>query len=293
MLFRSIGKLNVTFDFFPLIGKGIKGYLSNRISLQQKIKEFSPDIIHAHYGLSGLLANLQRKVPVITTYHGCDIQARGKNLLLSKIAMQLSVYNIFVSNRIYKISNYKKQNGEIIPCGVNINHFKPIDKITARKQLKWDVNKTYVLFASAFDVPVKNSELAKKAVTLLDDAELVELKNFTRNEVQLIMNACDVLLLTSVREASPMVVKEAMLCNKPIVATNVGDIEYVFGNTDGCYLTSFDEKDCASKLEKAIKYSREIGATKGRERILELGLDNKLIAQKIVDIYNQVINKNI
>ena len=104
----EIGKLNVTFDFFPLIGKGIKGYLSNRISLQQKIKEFSPDIIHAHYGLSGLLANLQRKVPVITTYHGCDIQARGKNLLLSKIAMQLSVYNIFVSNRIYKISNYKK-----------------------------------------------------------------------------------------------------------------------------------------------------------------------------------------
>ena len=56
-------------SFFGLQGKGIRGYLKNLPSLKRKIKEFHPDVIHAHYGLSGLLANLQREVPVITTYH--------------------------------------------------------------------------------------------------------------------------------------------------------------------------------------------------------------------------------
>lgn len=58
-----------------LQGKGINGYFKN-LSAQKKIKEFHPDIIHAHYGLSGLFANLQRKVPVVTTYHGSDINER-------------------------------------------------------------------------------------------------------------------------------------------------------------------------------------------------------------------------
>ena len=80
---RALEYLGCEVEFFGLGGKGIKGYLKNLPAFKEKIKEFCPDVVHAHYGLSGLFANLQRKVPVVTTYHGSDINDR-KVLPLSK-----------------------------------------------------------------------------------------------------------------------------------------------------------------------------------------------------------------
>lgn len=83
---------------YGITGKGILGYLRELPALRHAIRQHRPDIIHAHYGLSGLLANLQRRVPVITTYHGSDINVPAI-LRFSKIAMRLSAHNIFVSKR--------------------------------------------------------------------------------------------------------------------------------------------------------------------------------------------------
>ena len=83
---------------YGITGKGIIGYLRELPALRRAIRQHHPDIIHAHYGLSGLLANLQRRVPVVTTYHGSDINLPAI-LRFSKIAMCLSAHNIFVSKR--------------------------------------------------------------------------------------------------------------------------------------------------------------------------------------------------
>ena len=108
-------------DYFGVVGKGIKGYFNAFGELRNKIKSFKPDIIHAHYGLSGLLANLQRSVPVVTTYHGSDINLPNV-LRLSKIAMKLSAWNIFVSQRNVDIAKPKK-NYVLLPCGVNLPNY--------------------------------------------------------------------------------------------------------------------------------------------------------------------------
>ena len=91
---------NVYVDTYGIVGKGIWGYLRNVPGLKRKILEFHPDLIHAHYGLSGLCSNLQRKIPVVTTYHGSDIHSGGWTLKLSQIAIRLSAYNIFVSRKL-------------------------------------------------------------------------------------------------------------------------------------------------------------------------------------------------
>ncbi len=83
---------------YGVTGHGIMGYLRELPALCRLIRAERPDIVHAHYGLSGLLANLQRLVPVVTTYHGSDINL-PHILRLSKIAMHLSAHNIFVSAR--------------------------------------------------------------------------------------------------------------------------------------------------------------------------------------------------
>ena len=93
---ESLRSIGCVVELFGIVGKGVKGYLSSLPELKQKINEFNPDVIHAHFGLCGLLANLQRIVPVVTTYHGCDIN-NIKLRPLSLPSLILSKYNIFVS----------------------------------------------------------------------------------------------------------------------------------------------------------------------------------------------------
>lgn len=104
------------------------------------------------------------------------------------------------------------------------------------------------------------------------------------------MNASDVVVLTSLWEGSPNVIKEAMACNRPIICTNVGDVSLVFGNTLGCYLISFDPKDVVSKLTMALSFSEKHDKTNGRRRIFELGLDSKTVANRIINIYQSILN---
>ncbi len=287
---ESVEKLGVEFEYFGVSGRGALGYLKCFPALWRKIKEYKPDIIHAHFGLSGLLSNMQRKVPVVTTFHGSDIHSRGLNLMLSKICMRLSAYNIFVSQPLQDIAKYKGDNYIVQACGIDLDTIKPTDRAEARGYFKWDQDKKYVLFASNFSRSIKNYPLAKAAIEKLGDVELVELKGFSRREVGLLMSACDSLLLTSFREGSPTVIKETMACNCPIVTTDVGDARWVMGDTEGCYITSYNVDDCAAKVAMAIEFSKRRGANNGRERVVELNLDRKAVAQRLLGLYNSVVN---
>jgi hypothetical protein len=77
------------------------------------------------------------------------------------------------------------------------------------------VDKHLVLFTASHNNPRKRYDLAKEAVNALNDPSNVELIRVTETPYQLVplyMNACDVLLLTSLHEGSPNVVKEALAC---------------------------------------------------------------------------------
>lgn len=72
-----------------------------------KKKEFQQDIVHAHFGLSGLFATLQRRIPTIITFHGSDINVK-RNLIFSFIAskLQAEIYTfILISLLKYEIRN--------------------------------------------------------------------------------------------------------------------------------------------------------------------------------------------
>lgn len=284
----ALRQVGVEFDFFGVRGKGALGYLSNRKNLLKKIKKFQPDIIHAHYGLSGLLANLQRKVPVITTYHGSDIHTGGTILFLSKLSIWLSAYNIFVSKRLSDQSGYHGKKKAIIPCGINCTVFHPVNRDEARRQLHWDLDGVYILFAGAFDNEVKNSPLAKAATSLVQGAKLMELRGYTREEVCLAMNAANCLLVTSFREGSPLVCKEAMACGTPVVSVDVGDVKWTTQGMAGHFMATYNEHDIASCLQKAIAFQ---GKTEGRNRIIELGLSHEYIAKRVLETYHSVLRQ--
>lgn len=257
-------------------------YINNLNAYFRKLKEFQPDLIHAHYGLSGLLANLQRKIPVITTYHGCDINRKDLRRI-SIFTIWLSRFNIFVSSRQVEFVKRYLSDFEVIPCGINLQDFIITDKMAARKNLGLDPGKKYILFSSDFARPEKNASLAIDACKLIENTELLELKGYSRKEVVELMNAVDVGLLTSLREGSPMFVKEMLACRKPVVSTNVGDVAELIKNIEGCAVVPYDPKEIAAKLKDAFNYP-VIDVPEDRIRLV----DNSLIANRLIDVYRKV-----
>jgi teichuronic acid biosynthesis glycosyltransferase TuaC len=292
---ESISKIGgIEFSLFQIKRGGILGYLSHFSNLIKTIKEVNPDLIHAHYGLSGLLANLQRKIPVITTFHGSDVY--DPNVLKwSKWAHKLSAASIFVNQNMLK--KFKTHRLSIvIPCGVDIKMFHPVPKDKSQEILCIDKNYRNVLFASEFGNPIKNYYLARDACNLVENMtgqkiKLIEMKGFSREEVNLYMNASDCLLLDSISEGSPQVIKEAMACNCPIVATDVGDIFHVIKGIDGCFLSSPNPEELSISLITALNFAEKVNKTKGRNKIVSHKLDAGSIAKQIIDFYKKV-NEN-
>jgi len=106
-------------------------------------------------------------------------------------------------------------------------------------------------------------------------------------------SASDVILLTSLWEGSPNVIKEAMACNCPIVTTDVGDVRWIIGDTEGCYIASLDPNDYSLKMKKALDFAQKSGKTNGRNRIIYLGLDADTIALRIIGVYEKVLGWSI
>jgi teichuronic acid biosynthesis glycosyltransferase TuaC len=283
----SLRKLGVKIEIFTIQGKGILGYLKNFSSLKKKINDFEPDLIHAHYGFSGLLSSLQMKVPSITTYHGSDIN-KFINVPFSFLASKLSNNNIFVNKDLPDKIMYNKYRN-IIPCGVDLNIFKPKNKKYCREKFHLKDNRKYALFSSAFDNKVKNYQLAKKSVSILDEkVEILELKDYTRDEVNLLINAVDFIFVTSFSETGPLIVKEALACNTPVISVDVGDVRKVIKGIPNCYITSFDPEDIASTIKK-IDYNCLID---GRDQIRKLKLDSQSISREVLKVYELTIRQN-
>lgn len=281
---KALQQVGCETELFGVAGRGVTGYLANLIRLKRKIRQFHPDIVHAHYGLSGLLANMQRRIPVVTTYHGSDIN-NSSTRRLSRIAMKFSAYNVFVSQRLIDLAK-PKRNFILLPCGINLEDYPIVEKLEARSLMGLDNKKKYVLFAGAFDNTVKNAPLAQEAVSLLPGVELIELKGYSRHQVALLMQAVDCFLMTSHSEGSPQVIKEAMACGCPIVSVDVGDVKERIENVYGCYVSESRSAEClADLMNKAFQFN---GKTIGRQEIIVAGLENAAIADRLLEIYERV-----
>jgi len=283
---QALKKLNINVDFFGIKGHGIIGYLKNYQLLRKKIMDYKPLIIHAHYGLTGLLANIQRKIPVVTTYHGSDINLPMVRLF-SKFSVLLSVHNIFVSQQILKRARVRRYYSTI-PCGIDDDFFFPMESIKAREQLGFNLDDNLVLFSGSFSNKVKNYELAREAVSQINGVKLLDLKGYSRAEVVVLLNACNCLLMTSFTEGSPMIIKEAMACNCPIVSVDVADVAENISGLQNCYVTAYDGFEISEKL-KIVLASKQ--RSNGRDRLIEMGLTNDAIGKKLVEIYNLVLTK--
>ena len=269
----------------------IKGYINPFIYLKaifqvrklvQK-KEF--DIIHAHYGLSGFVCCFQRKVPVICTFHGDDVQYIQWQGVISRITSLLIKHSIAVSPNIKK--KLPSKNVSVIPCGVFFDLFKPFDKKKAKSKLGLDLQKSYILFPGNPKVIRKNYALFRKVINLLkvhfNDIEELILWGFNRKEVMYALNSAEVVLFTSFSEGSVTVLKEALACNIPVVSVDVGDSKEVLHKLPGCYITTYDANELFEKISKVLREKKQVNFRNKIQRF-----SNKKIAKQIINLYQNI-----
>jgi len=280
----SLNNKRIELKIVSIIGKGVWGYLKNIPQLRKQIMAFNPDIIHSHYFFCGIIAALaSRKIPIVVSLMGSDTHQSKIMKLIIKLFSDYKWTKTLVKSEDMKI-RLGLINAVVLSNGVDLNLFHPLDKKECRQKLGWDLDNKYVLFASNPDRKEKNFGLAQATIDKIK-INFVELKiiyNIDHSQMPVYLNAADVLLLTSKWEGSPNIVKEAMSCNLPVVATKVGDIEYLFGNTEGYYYTDPDPDKLAEKINYVLNNDIK---PNGRQRIIDLKLDSESIADKLIQLY--------
>ena len=245
------------------------------------------DLIHAHYSLSGIVARLQPFLPVVVTYHGSELGVRTDHWLfrLSRAVAPLFQQVIVVAPHMKALLD--GSNVTVIPCGIDLDKIRPIPVTQARQQLGLPLDKPLVVWVGDHRRAEKRYSMMEQAVDLVrrdvPEVELVLVSGQPYDVVPVYMSACDVLGLTSAHEGSPMVIKEAMACNLPIVSVDVGDVASVIGETEHCYLVESTPEAVAEKLRLVLSNRQR---TNGRSTIGPLESDT--IAGRIVEVYKQV-----
>ena len=197
-------------------------------------------LVHAHGGESALSVRSYLRAPVLISYCGDDLlgtpRADGsitRSHRIRRWALQqdarLQTATVTKSAEMARyLPAAVQQRNTVIPNGVDIDRFRPLDRADARAQLGWDEDERIALFAADPEVERKRHWLADEACGLagrrLDGVRLHVASDVSPDQMPVLMSAADCLLLTSVSEGSPNVVKEALMCNLPVVATPVGDV---------------------------------------------------------------------
>lgn len=286
---ESIRNVGANLEIFSIIGKGVWGYLSSIPKLVREIRIRRPDVIHAHYSFCGFVAALSSRTPIVVSLMGSDVLCSSFwNLVIHVFVKHIWDITIVKSEDMLYRLNLRIGSVHVVPNGVDINRFKPMDKIQCRQKIGWDCKKNIILFAADPSRPEKNFKLAQETFEKIEGSELKVVHGVAQSEMLYYMNASDALLLTSLWEGSPNVVKEAMACNLPIIATDVGDVKWLFGNTEGCHVVDSNATAMSHRLTNLFDVKE---ASSGRKRIMDLKLDSDTIAQTIIRLYAKIARK--
>jgi glycosyltransferase involved in cell wall biosynthesis len=209
---------------------------------------------------------------------GSDAQMKGwKRKLTNLFSEKLWFVTIVKSQQMAVDLGLKTFT--VIPNGVQIEKFYNQEETIENK----------ILFAADPSRESKNFELAKKAVDIAKKSQpTINLKvvyNVEHTEIIKEIKSSACILSTSKWEGSPNIIKESLVCNRPIVATNVGDIAWLLENVEGCFITNFDAELIAQSILKSLEFNKENKYTKGLEKIKELQLDAQSIANRLLTIY--------
>ena len=303
----GLRRLGVGVIEIPIFSRSPLGLRRSNRSIRCALDKGGCDLVHVHYGsLGGLWGVLScGHNPSVITFHGSDLLGFGRlqwgrplkslhlaaGVGLSHLAAVSATEIVAVSERVRGglARGKDRARAHIIPCGVDFEIFKPGNKRVARDALGLSYDKNLVLFVDP-QRPDKRFQLAVEAVGIakagIPNLAILPVSGVEHTLIPTYLRACDVLLLTSLSEGSPVVTKEALACNLPVVSVDVGDMRDQLRDVEGCDVT------CAApdELAKGLVAALSVGdACNGRE--LRGYYSNREVCGRLLGIYELVLER--
>jgi glycosyltransferase involved in cell wall biosynthesis len=256
-------------------------------------------LVHAQGGEAALAARFYWRAPLLVSYLGTDLlgDARRDGRILLRHRLRRAMIRQYSRLATATITQSTEMEGTlpapvqarntVLSNGVDVELFAPVDRAEARRELGWDQDARIALFAADPDVALKRFWLARAAVDRargrLPDLLLEVVSGQPPDRIPLFMNAADCLLFTSASEGSPNVVKEALLCNLPVVSTPVADVpEMLDGVTPSC--VSDSELGLSEALVQCLgEPSRSNGRESAKRRF-----DAGMVAKALLATYERL-----
>jgi glycosyltransferase involved in cell wall biosynthesis len=301
----SMREVGVDIDVFPIRGDASRrAYLTAARDIGARTARGGYDVVHAHYGHSGVIARMQRRTPVVVSYLGDDLlgtrtpsgsitpRSRIEATVFRELARFCAATITMSEEMEYRLPRSCRGRNHVIPNGVDLARFAPRARAEARAELGWNDGRPVLLFAADPAVATKNFALTKaaheRAVSAIGDIQLVVAAAVPPAEMPTYMSAADALILTSRSEGSPNVVKEAMAAELPVVATPVGDVRARLDGVPGCFVRPPEPGALAEAVVAAVRHGR---TPQARVRVAEVSLS--AVAQAVRAIYEDVAGRPI
>jgi glycosyltransferase involved in cell wall biosynthesis len=266
-------------------------YLKALFRLPQVIKKKQYDIAHVHYGLS-LISTLFIFIPIVVTFHGSDLSIWYVKLLAKLLQFKAS-RKVVVSKALKRVI----PSATVIPCGIDVNMFALPEKILSNRIVGHkNIKSLVVLFPGNPLNGVKNYQLFDEVCKCFEqkgiNVKRVHLTNIKREEVPKVFWNCDLMILTSFREGSPTVIKEAIAAKLPFVSVDVGDVaEWVNCINFGVISKSFDPDEIATL---SIKLLESFTSKSDFDNAMTVNrFSTETISKRIKILYDETIKKSV
>ena len=316
--------------FYPVTGISYSHFI-----YKYAIKNIKPEpeLIHAHFSYPdgyGMMKLAKRwKVPLVISALGTiERKVAYEGSYTSKQIIEAmnfadKVLSVSEDLKVHIVNlGIDESKVHVVPNGVDTEIFKPAGKERAREILNLPQEKNIVLFIGALR-KIKGVdyliEAAKSFVDINTDlymvgrddglrkslekrAEELKISNFIKftgpvnhEDIPLWISAADMLVLPSLSEGRPNVILEALSCEVPVVATDVGGIpELMIEGETGYLVPAKSPAQLSEKINKLLENvsRREKMGKFGRKSIIQRGLTWEAHAKKTVDIYSELLSNS-
>ena len=324
-------------------------------NISKKIKDINPDIVHLHWIASGFIRiETLTKInkPIIWTFHdswaftgGCHILFDCKKYIEScgccpilnsnkkrdlsyriwkrkekswkTLDLTIVTPSSWLSECAKKSSLFYKTRVEVIPNGIDLNRFKPIDKNIARDILCLPKDKKLILFGAMGVINDQNkgfyllkealkkvSSKKNKNIELIifgsskpKDEENLGFKTHYLGQLNdgislaLVYSAADVFIVPSIQENLPNTVMESLACGTPVVAFDVGGIgDMIVHQKNGYLVNLFDTGDFAYGIKWVLEDNSRWKklSENAREKVVNQ-FDIVKVAKRYEDLYKDIL----
>jgi glycosyltransferase involved in cell wall biosynthesis len=211
------------------------------------------DVVHAHFGLTAWPAlSVPARVRALTV-HGSDLRHARTRLATRAVLGMIDVLAAASEPLVRQLpGRAARRRAQVLPCGVDLDRFRRLDRASARRELGLEPGLPYLLFPSD---PARAEKRYDRALALAhaSEVQLLTLGGVEPARVVTWINAANAVIVPSEREGFGLAVLEALACDVPVLATPVGIHPEALAGLGGTLCAPFELSSWRAALEPHLR----------------------------------------